>query len=296
MRWLYIFLVFLVVIICILVIFSRRVDFLAEDVESFDNPLEIKKDMMDKNYVAIYDKVFNEKEMYVVEAKVILDFLKKKRVNGYILDAGTGTGKHYLNLSTGGAKILGIERSDAMVNVFKKRNPLGRVEKGDLRNENLFGAQKFSVICCLKETLYHNKVKDWDTILSNFYYWLKPGGYLIIHLFDREKLDPAPRNFTFLRTDGSGRKHGITNFTNFTHDGWWQKKGDVICQFNEIIALRDKKGKVIDKKHYKHNLAIPKRDKIMEKILNNYFKMVDIVKMEKIGIIDHDLCFFKKIK
>lgn len=274
----------------------RGMFLLGDCLESFENPLEVKKDLIDKTYAKIYDKVFDEKEMFVIEAKEIIDFIGKKKVKGYILDAGTGTGKHYQHMSVGGNRVLGLERSDAMVDIFKMRNPLGKVVEGDMRNENLFGAQKFGMIVCLKETLYHNKIKDWDAILSNFYYWLKPNGYLVLHVFDKEKLDPAPRNMTFIRGDGEGRKHGITNFPNFTHDGWWEKKGNVICQYNEIIAIRDSKGNIKTKKHYKHNLVIPDKQKIMEKILGNYFKLIDVVKMEKIGIVDHELCFFKKIK
>ena len=117
-----------------------------------------------------------------------------------------------------------------------------------------------------------------------------------MHIFDREKLDACPRNMTFSRKDGEGRQHGITNFPNFTHDGWWEKRGQVICQYNEIIAMRDKKGTITKKKHYKHNLAIPEKRKIIEKIMSNYFKLVEIVKLDRLGLKDHELYFFKKIK
>ena len=299
MKWLWI----VIVIICAFLIFFyfiapqiRGMFLLGECLESFDNPLEVKKDLIDKTYAKIYDKVFDEKEMYTIEAKAVLDFMKDKKVKGYVLDVGTGTGKHYQHMSVGGHKVLGLDRSTAMLDIFRMRNPLGKVVEGDMRNEGLFGSQKFGMIVCLKETLFHNKIVDWDAILSNFYYWLKPNGYLVLHIFDRDKLDPAPRNMTFIRKDGNGRKHGITNFPNFTHDGWWEVKGKVVCQYNEIIALRDKKGNITSKKHYKHNLAIPEKGKIIEKILGNYFKLVKTEKMEKIGIVDHELCFFKKIK
>ena len=301
MNWQYFTWIILIIVCAFLIFFywvapSIRLMYDGDCLESFDNPLEVKKDMIDKDYARIYDKVFDEKEMYVVEAKSILDFMGEKRVKGVVLDVGTGTGKHYQHMSVGGNKVLGLERSGAMIDIFRMRNPLGKVIEGDMRNEGLFEAQKFGMIVCLKETLYHNKVKDWDSILSNFYYWLKPNGYLVLHIFDRDKLDPAPRNMTFVRKDGEGRRHGITNFPNFTHDGWWETKGKVVCQYNEIIAVRDKKGNIIRKKHYKHNLAIPEKEKIMEKVLGNYFKLMNVVKMEKIGIVDHELCFFKKIK
>ena len=290
---------FILIILGFLIVYflvRPKISIMLEDnLEGFDNPLEVKKDMIDEVYAKMYDKVFDEKEMYVIEAKLINDFRATHKCDGYILDVGTGTGKHYQHMSNGN-KVVGLERSEAMVNIFKKRNPLGKVILGDMKNEALFGGQKFSMICCLKETLYHNKIIDWDTILSNFYYWLKPKGYLVIHIFDREKLDPAPRYMSINRTDAEGRKHSITNFPNFTHDGWWLKKGNVICQYNEILAIRGKKGQIKNKKHYKHNLVIPKKEKIVEKILGNYFKLVDVVQMSKYGMRDHDLYFFKKIR
>lgn len=272
--------------------------------EGFDNPLEAKEDKIDKLYSKLYDQVFNEPEVYIEEAKIIINFMNKHPVNkkkktptNYILDVGCGSGKHYQHLATAtDYKIFGLDRSSTMEEIFKLRNPLGKITLGDMRNENLFKSETFSYIICLKETLYHNPIKDWDTILSNFYYWMKPGGYLIIHIYDRTKLDPAPRNMSFIRHDANKRKHAITNFPKFTHDGWWDIKGKTICQYNEIYAIRDDSGEISKKRHYKHNLAIPNKDKIMEKIIGNYFKLVDLVKMDKMGLTDHELCFFKKNK
>ena len=117
-----------------------------------------------------------------------------------------------------------------------------------------------------------------------------------MHVFDRDKLDPAPRNMTIIRYDAKKRKHGITNYPEFTHDGWWEQRGKVVCQYNEIFGIRDKSGEVVKKRHYKHNLVIPGKDKIMEKVIGNYFKLVGIEKMNDLGVLDHELCFFKKNK
>lgn len=272
--------------------------------EDFDNPLEAKEDRIDKLYCKLYDQVFNEPNTYLTESKSIISFIEKHDVpkkkgtpNNLILEAGSGTGKHYQHLATvSGYKVIGIDRSKTMEDIFKIKNPLGKFVFGDMRNENLFKAETFSYIVCLKETLYHNSIKDWDLILSNFYYWLKPEGYLIINVYDREKLDPAPRNMSMLRFDGNKRKHSITNFPNFTHDGWWEVKGNTICQYNEIYAIRGKNNEIEKKRHYKHNMVIPAKDKIMEKIVGNYFKLIDVKKFIEIGLTDHELCFFKKNK
>jgi SAM-dependent methyltransferase len=259
--------------------------------------------MIDKLYGKLFDKVFNEQSAIVSETKEIIDFIKRHPIKSsedksYILDTGTGTGKHYQYLNSGntGMSVIGLERSQAMADIFNVRNPTGKLIMGDMRNENLFESEKFSYILCLKETFYHNSMNDWNTILSNFYFWLKPSGYLIIHLFDRDKLDPAPLNMSLLRKDAKKRIHSITNFPTFTHDGWWETRGKTVCQYNEIFALHGTDGKITKKRHYKHNLSIPPKDKIMEKIVENYFKLIEIKKFDVDKITDHELCFFKKTK
>jgi len=277
---------------------------LYDENENFENPLDSKEDRIDKLYCKLYDQVFNESNVYLEEVKKIINFMnehevpkKKKSPTNYVLECGSGTGKHYQYLSTAtDYKVMGLDRSKSMEEIFKLRNPLGHITLGDMRNENLFKAETFSFIICLKDTLYHNTMNDWDTILSNFYFWLKPGGYLIIHVYDRDKLDPTPRNMSFVRYDPSKRKHSITQFPNFTHDGWWEVKGNTICQYNEIFAIRGKNNEIEKKRHYKHNLVIPAKGKIMEKIIGNYFKLIDVIRMDKMGLVDHELCFFKKNK
>ena len=298
--------IILLVILLILVLLYIYGRSLEREYEEFDNPLDAKTDMIDKLYGKLFDKVFDEKTAIVSETKEIIDFIKRhpiksnadKSDTSYILDCGSGTGKHYQYLNSGntGLSVIGLERSSVMADIFNVRNPTGKLIMGDMRNENLFESHKFSYILCLKETLYHNSIKDWNTILSNIYFWLKPGGYFIVHIFDREKLDPAPLNMSLLRKDAKKRVHSITNFPTFTHDGWWEMRGKTICQYNEIFALHGTDGKITKKRHYKHNLSIPPKDKIMEKIIENYFKLMEIKKFDGDKITDHELCFFKKTK
>ena len=107
MQWkhyLYISILILVIILIILYIIGKRLhwDILdLENAESFDNPLEIKKDMIDRLYAKIYDKVFDEPEVFKEESKEIIKFMDKHHIEGgEILEVGTGTGKHFQNLSS----------------------------------------------------------------------------------------------------------------------------------------------------------------------------------------------------
>ena len=138
-HYLYISILILVIILIILYIIGKRLhwDILdLENAESFDNPLEIKKDMIDKLYAKIYDKVFDEPEVFNEESKEIIKFMDKHHIEGgEILDVGTGTGKHFQNLSSSGLKVIGVDRSEAMLEIFALRNPLGKSVLGDVKNE-----------------------------------------------------------------------------------------------------------------------------------------------------------------
>ena len=76
-HYLYISFLILVIILIILYFIGKRVKFDIldlENAESFDNPLEVKKDMIDKLYAKIYNKVFDEPDVFKKESKNLLPF------------------------------------------------------------------------------------------------------------------------------------------------------------------------------------------------------------------------------
>ena len=66
-HYLYIAILILAIILIILYIIGKRLQWDTldlENAESFDNPLEIKKDMIDRLYAKIYNKVFDEPDVF----------------------------------------------------------------------------------------------------------------------------------------------------------------------------------------------------------------------------------------
>ena len=51
-----------------------------------------------------------------------------------------------------------------------------------------FDAQSFTHITCLYFTIYY--IKDKTRLFKNCYDWLKPGGYMVLHLVNRNMFDP----------------------------------------------------------------------------------------------------------
>ena len=66
---------------------------------------------------------------------------------------------------------------------------------------------------------------------------VKTTGYLIIHVFIKDKLDPTPRNHSQYVYDKNKKKHAITHFKKFVHDGCGKKKVKIYYEYNEIVGI-----------------------------------------------------------
>ncbi len=250
-------------------------------------------DSFDLYYTKLYEKVFNNKKLYEydsqeIDKNAIQKYWKNKKI--YILDAGCGVGRHYQYFAKK-YSIVGIDRSANMLKYARIRNPRGKFKQGDLKNGKLFGHSKFYHIFCLTDSLYHNNVDgEMNEILANFYYWLKPNGILCLHIFDRKKLDPGPREFSQYYRDKNKKKHALTYFKNFSHDAWWEMDGDKMVKYFEKIITEDGNSRIRTT-----TLYIPKEKGIILDKLEYYgFKLVNIISLKPLDIEDFDLYIFKK--
>jgi len=83
--------------------------------------------------------------------------------------------------------------------------------KGDIMHANQFHPASFTHILCMYFTIYYleNKMQ----FFSNTYNLLMPGGYLIVHLVDRDMFDPIlpPSNPLLVLSPQRYAKKRITN-------------------------------------------------------------------------------------
>ena len=159
--------------------------------ESFDKrgELVIKKsnNVYDDFYADIYDKLVfcqqkNDFELGTIKKKTTLS----KTSN--ILDIGSGTGHHVSEFTGKGYNAQGIDISPSMVNYSKKKYPSSKYTVSDALNGMSFPQQSFTHLTCLYFTIYY--IKNKRQFFENCYNWLVPGGYLILHLVDRDNFDP----------------------------------------------------------------------------------------------------------
>ena len=240
---------------------------------------------VDKIYAKIYNTVFEDENIYKLNAEKIIAFIKNKIMkasnknqndskNIKILDAGCNVGRHYQHLSKY-YPVVGIENSAELLKYATIRNPAGKFIEKDLADNTIFKPEEFTDIICLLDSFYHN---DAHKILENFYFWLKPNGNLYIHIFDRSTMDPAPREYTQYYKDKNGIKHGLTYFNKFTHDAYWMEdktnKDSMI--YVETIVLEDGR-----KTKKETKIMVPQdKTKIIKNITESGFKLKNIEKIE----------------
>ena len=141
----------------------------------------------DKFYVNIYDDLVFSKMKDDFEIGQIIN-TTHPTTNSRILDIGSGTGHHVSNFVANGYSTIGIDISPAMVSKAKENYPDLEFKQGDILETMIFGANSFTHITCLYFTIYY--IKNKRLFFENCIHWLRPGGYLAVHLVDRDNFDP----------------------------------------------------------------------------------------------------------
>lgn len=244
--------------------------------------------------VKLRDKIFGceENKIYAFDVKQIAEKVVGDRdYKGLkILDAGTGIGRHYSEFSKAlkGAEIVGVDRSANMIRHARLKNPEGNFINDDLLNSELFESDTFDYIFALLETLFYNR--DVKKLVENFHKWLKPGGMLCVHLFNPEKLDPAPTPHTQYYDGDDGVRHALTYFNGFAHDAIWERKGGDESEYVQSFILDDG-----NKTTRRLKLYIPNQQQMIKMIQGIGFKVVDIISMRPLKIEDFELFCFQKL-
>ena len=182
-------------------------------------------DIYDPFYADIYDYlVFNTiKNDYEIGFIINNESPSSKSI---ILDIGCGTGHHVGTLGAKGFDVLGIDISPSMIEKAKQSYPDYKFEVADAVDGNLFKEDTFTHILCMYFTIYY--FKDKTQFFTNCFNWLMPGGYLTVHLVDREQFDPIlpPGNPLLFVSPQRYAKERITTtkvkFTDFSYSADFQ--------------------------------------------------------------------------
>jgi len=187
-----------------------------------------------------------------------------------VLDVGSGTGHHVSLLSAKGIDAIGMDISLSMVEQAKKNYPNYKFEVGDVTDMAQFQPQTFTMVTCLYFTLYYLKNKH--AFFENCMQWLMPGGYLVVHVVNRELFDPIlpPGNPLVLVSPQRYAKKRITNtavkFNDFTYKADFEipetgdAQDDKLVKFTENFK-NDKNG---NSRKNEHTLYMESEGRIVQ--------------------------------
>lgn len=236
-----------IALLLIAIVFFRSIEmpnsgiegFIAEDKYLFKSGNEV----YDEFYANIYDYlVFNEiKNAYEIGEIVNTTGPDETSV---ILDVGCGTGHHVDVLSKDNLKVLGIDISPSMIQKAKQNYPSRDFSVGNALDSTQFNSNVFTHILCLYFTIYY--FPDKRRFFDNCMDWLKSGGYLVVHLVDREKFDPIlpPGNPLYIVSPQKYAKERITTtkitFNDFVYNSDFKfDKSANIATFDERFKFNN---------------------------------------------------------
>ena len=180
--------------VCLIILFLiiQINKYLKKEVETFTVQNEKYKvynndDLYDDFYVSVYDKLLfnNFKNAFELSSidREISDIKNKS-----MLDIGSGTGHHCGLFKEQGYKCIGLDTSQAMITKAKDNYPDIEFTLGNGLNSMLFDQNKFGLIMMLYFTIYY--IEDKKQVFQNCFDWLDYGGYLALHLVDKDLFDP----------------------------------------------------------------------------------------------------------
>ena len=245
---------YVLLIVVALMIISRWLRITKEGFKDTSNKefvINKNQDVFDDFYVSVYDDLMHNvgKNNFEIGEITEIEAITDKNT---LLDVGSGTGHHVAAFSQKGIKATGVDISQAMVNKAKENYPQGDFKQGDVMNTMLFTPNSFSHITCLYFTIYY--LEDKRRFFKNCIDWLMPGGFLILHLVDRENFDPiipaakpiyivSPQKYADKRITNS-----VVKFDKFDYKCNFDLNGDV-ATINE--TFKDKENESVRQNEHK---------------------------------------------
>ena len=236
-----------IALLLITIVFFKSIDIPKFGLEGFETQekflFKSGNEVYDDFYANIYDYlVFNN----IKNSYEIGEIVNKTNADesSVILDVGSGTGHHVDALSQQNLKVLGIDISPSMIKKAKEQFPGRDFSVGDALDSSKFNSNVFTHILCLYFTIYYfpDKRKFFDNCMD----WLMPGGFLIVHLVDREKFDPIlpPGNPLYIVSPQKYAKERITTtkitFNDFVYNSEFNfDKGANLATFDEKFKFNN---------------------------------------------------------
>lgn len=222
-------------------------------------------ELYDKFYASLYDKLTQGTHRTQSEIGLMMNEWTKRaddKATFSVLDAGCGTGIAVASMAKLGVKkVVGIDNSEAMLNQAKlhtipstnlKDEQKGIIEwrNRDLIDPSACSGSEFTHAFLLYFTVYY--FTDKETLFRNLFFWVKPGGKLVVHVVNKHKFDPILDSassvlaFSLQKYSDSRIKKSEVTFNKMKYTGEFDLQ-DPGAEFRETFRFND--GKVRRQRH-----------------------------------------------
>jgi SAM-dependent methyltransferase len=242
------------------------------------------EEIYDDFYNSVYDDLVYDDNKQKYELQEIIRATKMKPDNSTVLDIGCGNGHHVNLLSSQGINSVGLDISPNMVERATMLYPNISVKQGDTLDNMIFNESSFSHILSLYFTLYY--IKDKQRYFNNCYKWLKPGGYLAVHLVNRDMFNPivgAGDPFVMVSPQKYAKDRitkTVVKFKDFKYKSKFNLDKENNMGYFEEVFKDDTTKKV---RQQTHNFYMEPQAEIIEKAKSSGFKLlgkIDLVNVK----------------
>ena len=270
-----------------------------QQIENFEDMMTIDdkyEDIYDKEFVDFYEIIYRDfsdidYDFKIIKEKTLNNIKNKEQIN--ILVCGCGVGKLCKKIKDNYDSVIGVDISEQMLKKAQNMYPNIKFIRGNITNSKLFPKNKFSHIFLDERTLYYNNSENIEKIIQNIFSWISERGFIIIPVYNPEKLQLACRYYTSKYMDNKGNFHGFTYLNDFSHDCYYirdQENKEIFNYYDKIILDNGKKRIKITK------FTIPSKEKIYDILFKSGFEKYHIenVRIQIVG--GYDLAIFRKKK
>lgn len=149
---------------------------------------KIEKEIYEKLWQSLYGKVIKDTNHYSsdIPSEVIepfLDFVKKNKIGGPLLDIGCGNGRHTILFAKNGVDCCGVDISSWAIKTAKEKNsnPLIKYDVGSVLNL-AYNKNSFNIVVDFG-CLHHLRKSQWVKYRKNILHVLRSGGIFLLYGF-----------------------------------------------------------------------------------------------------------------
>lgn len=223
-------------------------------------------DIYDSFYVSVYDALVYDEIRNDYEIGEIINSTSPTS-ESVILDVGSGTGHHVGRIAKAGYEAIGLDLSKQMIAEAKENYPESRFIRGDALDSMVVPAESVTHVLCLNMTIYD--IQDKRRFFQNCMSWLMPGGYLALHLVNRERFDPilpAGNPFDLISIQDYSKERLTetrVKFKDFEYKGQFDIFPNDVATYKEVFI--DDKTKKVRQNTHKYYMETQKRILAMAK-------------------------------